>query len=136
RATSGVAPRPNDEKMFRARFGRRVRHVITIKCHRAKLIAIVLPRYGQDRQRHFFELLLRWHHCVVVRVGGRMLQNALKVLRRITDERVERAEGDMLLVSLEKFCPPEFRVAEKILLTGPAAGVSEPLHVVKKADII
>ena len=130
RASSGMIPRSDNEIMFRARFGRRVRHVITIKCHRAKLIAIVLPGYGQDRQRHFLKLLAGRHHRVVVGVGGRMFQNALKVLRRIADERVERAEGDMLFVSVEKFRSPELRVPEKILLTSPTAGVGEPLHVV------
>ncbi len=51
RAGSGVVPRPNDEKMFRARFGRRVRHVVAIKCHGAELVAIVLPGNTQNRPR-------------------------------------------------------------------------------------
>src|ERR1700736_3890354 len=136
RAGSGVVPGPDDEKIFRTRFERRVRHVVTVKCHRAQLIAIVLPGNGQNRQRHFFELLLRWHHGVVIRVGGWMLQNALKVLRRIADERVERAEGDMLLVGVEEFRPPEFRVAKKVLLARLAAGEGEPLDIVRFADVI
>ena len=42
----------------------------------------------------------------------------------------------MFFVSVEKLRSPEFAVAEKILLAGPTAGVSEPLHVIKKADVI
>ena len=42
----------------------------------------------------------------------------------------------MFFVSVEKLRSPEFAVAEKILLAGPTAGVSKPLHVIKKADVI
>ena len=79
RARSGMVPRSDDEKMFGARFGRCIRHVITIKCHRAQLVAVVLAGDSQNRQRHFLELFFRRHHGVVIRVGGRMFQDPLKI---------------------------------------------------------
>ena len=108
RARAGMIPRSNNQKMLRVCRGRGIRHVVAIECHRAKLIAVVLAGNSQNGQRHFLELLLRRHHCVVIRVGGRMFQDALKVLGRVADERVERAECDVFFVSFEKFRPPEF----------------------------
>ena len=82
--------------------------MIAIKRHRAQLVAIVLAGNGQNRQQYSFELLLRGHHPVVVRVRHRMPDNSLKVFRGVAEERVERAESDMFFVSVEKFRPPEF----------------------------
>src|SRR6266568_1342221 len=65
-----------------------------------------------------------------------MLQDALKAFRRIADDRIKHAEGNVLLVSLQKFGPPKFRVAKKILLARFTAGEREPLHVVGVANII
>src|SRR5260370_37497606 len=65
-----------------------------------------------------------------------MFQGALKVLRRISDERVERVEGNVLFVSVEKFRAPELRVAEKILLAGFATRECKPLDIIGFADII
>ena len=42
----------------------------------------------------------------------------------------------MLLVSIEKFCAPEFLIAKKIILRGVAAGEREPLHVVRHTDVV
>ena len=79
RARPRVIPRADDEKMFRAHFGCRVCHMIAIKRERSKLVAIVLARDRKNRQRDFLKLLLRRHHRVVISVGRRMFQNALKI---------------------------------------------------------
>ena len=122
--------------MFGARFGRGVGDVIAIKSESAEFIAIILAGNCQDRQCDLFELLGRRHHCVVVGVGGRMLQDALKIDRGIPNERIESLECDVLPVGIQKFCAPKLLVSKKIVLTGAPAGKSEPLHVVGFANII
>ncbi len=72
RARARVIPRPNNEKMFGALFGRRVRNVIAIVTHRAGLIAVVLTGDGQDRLRNLFELVGGGHHRIVIGVDRRM----------------------------------------------------------------
>ena len=42
----------------------------------------------------------------------------------------------MLFVGIEKFRAPKLRIAEKILLSGAAAGGGEPLDVVEIADVV
>ncbi len=42
----------------------------------------------------------------------------------------------MLFVGVEKFRPPEFAIAKKVLLAGLAAGEGEPLDIVGFADVI
>ena len=110
--------------------------MIAIKCQRAQFIAIVLTGDRENRQGDLLKLLARWNHRVVVGVGDGMFQNALKIHGRISDERIERVERDVFLVSVEEFRAPEFLVGEKILLTGAATRKREPLHVVSFADVI
>ena len=94
--------------MFGARFRRSVCSVIAIVAHRAGLIAVVLTGDGEDRQRNFLKLLGVGHHRVVIGVHRRMFQDALKTFGWIADERIERAERDVLFVGIQKFRPPEF----------------------------
>ena len=80
RTRASMVPWANDEKMFRPRFRRDVRHMIAIECERAQLIAIVLTCDCQNRQRDLLALLGRRHYRVVVGVGRGMFQDALEIL--------------------------------------------------------
>src|ERR1700736_5088324 len=110
--------------------------MIAIKSKRPHFIAVVLPRDGQNRERDLLILLNARCHGVVVSVGCRMLDDALEICRWISDERVQRFEGNVLFVSLEIFAMPKLLVAEQVLLAGAAAGEGEPLHVVGFAHVI
>src|SRR5215216_1816583 len=65
-----------------------------------------------------------------------MLEDTLKIGGRISDKRIERLKRDVLLISVQEFCTPEFLIAEEIRLAGAAAGKREPLHVVGFTDVI
>src|SRR6266403_2603177 len=110
--------------------------MIAIKGKRAQFIAVVLTRDRENGQRDLLQLLARRNHRVVVRVSHWMFEDALKIGGGIPDERIERLKGDVLLVSVQEFCAPEFLIAEKILLSGASAGEREPLHVVGFSHIM
>src|SRR5882724_6019747 len=110
--------------------------MIAIKRERAEFVAIVLTCDRQNRQRDFLKLLTGWYHRVVVRVSHWMFENALKIGGGISDERIEQLKRDVLLVSVQEFCAPEFLIGEKVLLSGATTGEREPLHVVGFAHIM
>src|SRR5215475_6665203 len=104
--------------------------MIPVITKRAKLIPIVLRRDCQDRDSDLLELLACWHHRLVVRIDRGMLDDALEIDRRISNERVERFKRDMFLVSVEELRSPKFLIIEEILLSGAATGEGVPLDVV------
>src|SRR5262245_21940759 len=65
-----------------------------------------------------------------------MLKKPLKINGRISYERVERFEREMLLVGVQEFCAPEFLIAKQIILRGVPAGERQPLHVVRHAVVV
>ena len=42
----------------------------------------------------------------------------------------------MLLVSVQKFCAPEFLIAKKVVLCRVTAGEREPLHVISQSNVV
>src|SRR5438034_6519213 len=135
-ARASMVPWPDYEKMFCTRFRRSVREMIAIKGQCLELVAVVLTGNRQNWQRDFLKLLASWHHRVVIRVGRGMFEDALEIRGRIADKRIESLEGDMFLVGIQKFAAPELLIAGKILLSGTAAGESEPLQVIGFAHVI
>src|SRR5437762_1982933 len=65
-----------------------------------------------------------------------MVQYALEIKRRISDERIQRFELKMPLVGVQKFRAPKLLIAEKIVLRGVATREGEPLHVVSHSDVV
>ena len=86
RARAGVVPRPDDEKMFRARFWWSVREMIPVVRERTQFVAVVLTCDCQDGQCDFLKLLPRRHHCVVVRVDHWVFKDTLEINGRISNE--------------------------------------------------
>jgi hypothetical protein len=60
-----------------------------------------------------------------------VFEDALKIERRISDKRIERFKRDVLLVSVQEFCAPEFLISKKIVLRSVPTGKRVPLHVVR-----
>src|SRR6476660_4850528 len=113
-----MVPRSDDEKMFGARLQRGVCEMIPVIRERTQLVAVVLTCDCENRQRDLLELLARGQHRVVVSVGRRVLEYELEIHRRISHERIERFEREMLFVSIQEFRAPEFLIAAKIVLRG------------------
>src|SRR5438034_9821176 len=91
---------------------------------------------GDNRYCSLGELLARGYHGVVIGIDHGMFHYALKIRRRITDETIQGFKGNVLLVRVEKFRAPKFRVGKQILLAGATAREGEPLRVVRDANVI
>src|SRR4029453_11727832 len=65
-----------------------------------------------------------------------MFENTLEINRRVSNERVERFEREVLLVSVQEFCAPEFLIAEQIILSSATARERKPLHIVSHPDVV
>src|ERR1700730_6828393 len=136
RARTRMVPRADDEKMFRPRLRRGVRHVIAVKCKRTQFVTVVLARDCQYRLCDLLKLFMRREHRIIVRIDHGMFEDTLEIFRRVTDKRVEVFESDVLFITVEKFRAPEFLITEKIVLCCPATGEREPLHVISQPNII
>src|SRR5215469_14468585 len=102
--------------MFLAHFWRSICKMIPIIRECTEFIAVVLTSNCQNGERDFLELLARWQHRVVVRVGHWVFKDALEIDGRISDERIEQFKSSVLVVSIKKFCAPEFLITKEIVL--------------------